>query len=99
MVEARVKKELKELSANRKSLEKKGLPAPQITILCNKIERKLEASRPSEKEVVAVAPAKVAEHLALRAKSIELLKNFEPVILEEAHEASCNSYYEILRHC
>lgn len=30
---------------------------------------------------------------------IQILSTFEFVILEEAHEASGNSYYEILRHC
>lgn len=31
--------------------------------------------------------------------TIRLLQQFEFVILEEAHEASGNSYYDILRHC
>jgi superfamily II DNA or RNA helicase len=35
----------------------------------------------------------------LRNQTISLLAKFEFVILEEAHEASGNSYYEILRHC
>jgi superfamily II DNA or RNA helicase len=35
----------------------------------------------------------------IRNKTIELLSKFEFVILEEAHEASGNSYYEILKHC
>lgn len=36
---------------------------------------------------------------AIRAQTIALLSKFEFVIGEEAHEASGNSYYEILRHC
>lgn len=99
MAEARVKKELKELSAYRKSLERKKVPAAQIVELCNRFEQQQEAARPSAKEVMAVATAKVEEHMAMRAKTIDLLKKFELVILEEAHEASGNSYYEILRHC
>lgn len=35
----------------------------------------------------------------IRQQTINLLSKFEFVILEEAHEASGNSYYEILRHC
>lgn len=35
----------------------------------------------------------------IRNQTIALLEKFEFVILEEAHEASGNSYYEILRHC
>ena len=34
-----------------------------------------------------------------RAQTIQLLGMFGLVILEEAHEASGNSYYEILQHC
>jgi superfamily II DNA or RNA helicase len=36
---------------------------------------------------------------AVRNQTIALLGKFEFVIGEEAHEASGNSYYEILRHC
>lgn len=36
---------------------------------------------------------------ARRNRMIEALGAFEYVILEEAHEASGNSYFEILRHC
>lgn len=35
----------------------------------------------------------------VRNQTISLLAKFEFVILEEAHEASGNSYFEILRHC
>lgn len=35
----------------------------------------------------------------LRQQTIDLLSKFELVIGEEAHEASGNSYYEILQHC
>jgi superfamily II DNA or RNA helicase len=35
----------------------------------------------------------------IRNQTISLLEKFEFVILEEAHEASGNSYFEILRHC
>lgn len=36
---------------------------------------------------------------AVRQQTINLLSKFEFVIGEEAHEASGNSYYEILKHC
>lgn len=36
---------------------------------------------------------------AERAKTIALLEKFELVIGEEAHEASGNAYYDILKHC
>lgn len=37
--------------------------------------------------------------VAIKNQTINLLAKFEFVILEEAHEASGNSYFEILRHC
>jgi superfamily II DNA or RNA helicase len=36
---------------------------------------------------------------AIRNQTIALLAKFEFVILEEAHEASGNSYFDILKHC
>lgn len=36
---------------------------------------------------------------AIRNQTIALLAKFEFVILEEAHEASGNSYFDIMRHC
>lgn len=44
-------------------------------------------------------PEKQRKQLLRREKMIQALSAFEFVILEEAHEASGNSYYEILRHC
>lgn len=45
------------------------------------------------------SPEKQTKQRLRREKMIEALSVFEFVILEEAHEASGNSYYEILRHC
>jgi superfamily II DNA or RNA helicase len=42
---------------------------------------------------------KQAAQAKTRASTIRLLEHFEVVILEEAHEASGNSYYDILSHC
>lgn len=39
------------------------------------------------------------KQIAIRNQTINLLSKFEFVIGEEAHEASGNSYYEILKHC
>lgn len=50
---------------------------------------------PDEKDT---SPSATKQRLR-REKMINALSAFEFVILEEAHEASGNSYYEILRHC
>lgn len=44
-------------------------------------------------------PDKQAEQAKTRASTIRLLEYFELVILEEAHEASGNGYYDILSYC
>ena len=46
-----------------------------------------------------LSEVKKAEFLRRRAQTIKLLQMFELVILEEAHEASGNSYYEIMNNC
>lgn len=40
-----------------------------------------------------------AKHSKIRELTIKFLQRIEFVILEEAHEASGNSYYDIMRHC
>jgi superfamily II DNA or RNA helicase len=47
----------------------------------------------------SMSPAEARKQAAIREKTIELLQHFELVIGEEAHEASGNSYFEILWHC
>jgi superfamily II DNA or RNA helicase len=42
---------------------------------------------------------KKQDHLIRRQQTVKLLEMFEMVILEEAHEASGNSYFEILNQC
>lgn len=51
-----------------------------------------------EQDSTTSAAAQTKQRLR-REKMIQALSSFEFVILEEAHEASGNSYYEILRHC
>lgn len=81
-------------------LKKDGLPQAiikkRVEQLAAKQQVALKKGAPAMK---AKAEAKVKEKEVERQKTIKLLAMFEFVILEEAHEASGNSYYEILRHC
>ncbi|MDL2284448.1 DEAD/DEAH box helicase family protein [Oxalobacter sp. OttesenSCG-928-P03] len=62
--------------------------------------RKVPEERwPSEMEMVESAKRKALTQAAKRKKMIEVLKTFEFVILEEAHESSGSGYFEILKHC
>ncbi|MGV2866486.1 DEAD/DEAH box helicase [Achromobacter sp. AGC39] len=44
-------------------------------------------------------PEGFRKQMAKRAKMIEVLARFEFVILEEAHEAASESFYEVMSHC
>lgn len=55
--------------------------------------------RKTNKEIAAIVKPKVDEHMLRREKTIKILEVFEFIILEEAHEASGNSYFDIMKHC
>ena len=57
------------------------------------------SARLSPKDFSVKVKANVAAQATRRQVMINTLKTFEFVILEEAHESSGNSFYEILRHC
>ncbi|MFK3740945.1 DEAD/DEAH box helicase [Massilia sp. TN1-12] len=100
MMDARVKKELKDYKAYETQLLALGGP-----LAARKEKLKVfEAAQTAERKKLAEsmradAAVKVSAHMRDRARTIALLERFGLVILEEAHEASGNSYYEILRHC
>lgn len=53
----------------------------------------------SNKEIIELVKPRVEAQQRRREETIRILEMFEFVILEEAHEASGNSYFEIMRHC
>lgn len=55
--------------------------------------------RKSNADIIKLVLPKVEAQQKRRTETIKLLEMFEFVILEEAHEASGNSYFEIMRHC
>lgn len=100
LYEAVTKKFEAEAKGLTSELKKDGLPQTiikkRIEQLAAKQQAALKKNAPAMK---AKAEAKVKEKETERQKTIKLLSMFEFVILEEAHEASGNSYYDILRHC
>lgn len=95
-----VKKQEKAVADLKKQLIKAGLTGAEIK---NRLAKQAELQ---ENELKAAAPgmmkkaeAKFKEKTLQRQRTIAVLEKFELVILEEAHEASGNSYYEIMRHC
>lgn len=94
------KKHDADVEALKKKLKAEGASASTVRtktkLLVEQHEKAMKALAP---EMHKKAAAKFAEKSQLRMQTIKLLEMFEFVILEEAHEASGNSYYEILRHC
>jgi superfamily II DNA or RNA helicase len=80
-------------------LKKQKLPNVQIAEATTALRKTLEAKRPADAQVVADIQAKVKEHNRKREEMIAFLATIEFVILEEAHEASGNGFYEVMRHC
>jgi superfamily II DNA or RNA helicase len=99
MIEARLAKELKVEKALKDKLVRAGQPWAKVSAAVKTLEKTHERERMTNKQMLAIATPKIEEHMIQRAKTIKVLELMELVILEEAHEASGNSYYEILRHC
>lgn len=99
MIERLVKKELKDSKALERKLVAEATTPAALRVALSDLDARQRASRPSAKEMKGAAAVKVDAHMKDRAKTIDVLGKFELVIMEEAHEASGNSYYEIMRHC
>ena len=88
------------VTALRAKLTKQKMPAHDILRNLNAlVSRQENALKKAAKSMKEQAAAKLYDKTQARIQTINLLSMFEFVILEEAHEASGNSYYEILRHC
>lgn len=96
-MDARITRELKAAGALKAKM--KGQPWAAIDKAVKALDAKLEAERLSPAQMVAAATPKVERHMRERQQTIKVLGLFGLVILEEAHEASGASYYEILNHC
>ncbi|EZI65395.1 DEAD/DEAH box helicase family protein [Acinetobacter baumannii 25442_5] len=90
----------KEIVALKGKLAKAKKSTAEITAATNDLISKQQAwLKANNQDMANKAKAKFDEKNIERQKTIKLLSMFEFVILEEAHEASGNSYYEILRYC
>lgn len=99
MAQRWAKRENKALVQYKKTIDTPGAAPLLVRHKTRLFEAAQVAARPDAATLTREVRAKVAAHMADRAKTIALLGMFELVILEEAHESSGNSYYEILRHC
>ena len=63
------------------------------------LKKWLVGRRPSDVQLAETIEKKVAHQAIVRPKMIKTLQYFEFVILEEAHEAGSNSFFDIMRQC
>lgn len=80
-------------------LKRAKAPESHIAQHIVKVRQALERQRVPDERLIADVKKAVAEQQKRRETALATLLAYEFVILEEAHEASGNSYYEILRQC
>lgn len=95
----RIKSETKVLEAQDIKLKKTGKAEAERTAEWKKLQKSIQATYPDEAVLKAQLQAKVGTHNRRRDDTIALLKTFELVILEEAHEVSSNSFFDVMNHC
>lgn len=91
--------EAKQVDLMTRSLKRKGHKPDEIASATDGLLKSIRAGYPADEVTIADIKQKVATHEARRLATIELLAKFELVILEEAHEASSDSYSMVMRYC
>lgn len=106
-----VEEEVRAFIAELNAKEEKALAELAETHMKNRVPMKIQAEEraalvaklgkaaPTDRQIEKICTRRVWSHSRRRNETIELMKMFELVILEEAHEASGNSYYSILNAC
>ncbi|NQZ53237.1 MAG: DEAD/DEAH box helicase [Piscirickettsiaceae bacterium] len=91
--------EKKAIDALKLKLKKDKATLREINTEIARLRRALIAKRPSDSRLATATKAKVAKHNAKHLQVLKFLERFEVVILEEAHEAGGNGFFEILKRC
>ncbi len=86
----------KKIEAMRKKLAAAKTPPTEAREQMRLLIEKLDQELPTDAQDRAEAERKVAEHERLRLATVEILKRFELVIAEEAHEVSGDSFYNVM---
>lgn len=92
----REKKEIQNLTAR---LARKKAPNDERTKAIAQLKRDLAKKRMSDADLAVHIERKLETQAKNRAETLELLKSFEFVIAEEAHEAGGNSYFDLMQSC
>lgn len=89
--------EEKEIAAFKR--KHKGVEAKKLANAVEELAKRQKSARATAEQIKKEAVKRIAVQQALHDQTVALLSKFECVIMEEAHEASGNSYYDIMRHC
>lgn len=92
-------REDREVEKLTKSLRTQKAKSSDLALQVQALRKAQEAGRPSDEALIEKIKAKVERQAARRREMIKVLESFEFVILEEAHEVSGSSFFEIMRHC
>jgi len=91
--------ELREADELRTRLEAEGVDSGEVDAQCTALLRRLAELRKDPKELAKLVLERCNKHNAKRGWWLDLLAKFELLILEEAHEASGNSFFEVASAC
>ena len=89
--------EEKEVAAFKR--KHKALDPKKLANAVEELVKRQKSARATAEQIKKEALKRIAVQQALHDQTVALLSKFECVIMEEAHEASGNSYYDIMRHC
>lgn len=89
--------EEKEVAAFKR--KHKALDPKKLAHAVEELVKRQKSARATAEQIKKEALKRIAVQQALHDQTVALLSKFECVIMEEAHEASGNSYYDIMRHC
>lgn len=98
-LENQANEEARQMEKLKRSLARKKVTGKEKVTAINALRDEIARNRVSDEEIIKTLVNKVAEHNKRRELTQRVLSKFELVILEEAHEAGGNSYYNVLSAC
>lgn len=96
---AQAEREKKEQDALTARLAKAKKSTEERTAAMRQLKKEQAGKRLSDDELAAQISKKMAQQHKNRTETLELLKDVEFVIAEEAHEAGGNSYFDLMQAC
>jgi superfamily II DNA or RNA helicase len=98
-LEARHVAEAKRIDEARRLMAKKKTPFGEVQKKIELLRAQIRKGYPADQDFADAIVEKVREHNNRRQHVLKILELFELVILEEAHEVSGNSFYDVMNCC